>query len=149
MQPAYETTVRVRYAETDRMGVAYYATHLIWFEIGRAEMFRQMGFCYREMEEQDDTFAVVAEAHCRYLRPARYDDLLRIRTRLLEARTRTLRFGYEIVNAETGELIAVGETLHVLCDRTGRPRALPEKYRRFFPLTGVRATTGCSCEPSA
>jgi len=126
------------------MGVAYYATHLIWFEIGRAEMFRQMGFCYREMEEQDDTYAVVAEAHCRYLRPARYDDLLRIRTRLLEARTRTLRFGYEIVHGETGELIAVGETLHVLCDRTGRPRALPEKYRRFFPLTAPEAATGCS-----
>jgi acyl-CoA thioester hydrolase len=144
MQTPYETTVRVRYAETDRMGVAYYATHLIWFEIGRAEMFRQMGFCYREMEEQDDTYAVVAEAHCRYLRPARYDDLLRIRTRLLEARTRTLRFGYEIVHGETGELIAVGETLHVLCDRTGRPRALPEKYRRFFPLTAPEAATGCS-----
>lgn len=138
MTKVYETTVRVRYAETDRMGVAYYANHLVWFEIGRAEMFRQMGFSYRQMEEEDDTYAVVAEVRCRYLRPVRYDDRLLIRTRLLAARRRVLHFGYEIRNADTGERLATGETLHVLCDRQGRPRALPEKYRRYF-LTGDSA----------
>ena len=133
-----ETAVRVRYAETDQMGVVYYANYLIYFEIGRVEYMRERGVAYKEMEIQDDSFIVVAESHCRHLRPARYDDLLRIRTRVAEARRRTIRFAYEIVNSATGVLLTTGETLHVVCDSKGRPKALPEKYRRYFPLTGNR-----------
>jgi len=131
-----ETAVRVRYAETDQMGVVYYANYLIYFEIGRVEYMRERGVAYKEMEIQDDSFIVVAESHCRHLRPARYDDLLRIRTRVAEARRRTIRFAYEIVNSATGVLLATGETLHVVCDSKGRPKALPQKYRKYFPLTG-------------
>jgi acyl-CoA thioester hydrolase len=134
-----ETTVRVRYAETDQMGLVYYANYLIYFEIGRVDYMRERGVAYKEMEIQDDSFIVVAESHCRYLRPARYDDSLRIRTRVDEVRRRTIRFGYEIVNSVTGDLLATGMTMHVVCDSKGRPKALPEKYRRYFPLTDEKA----------
>src|SRR5258707_9604337 len=90
-----ETTVRVRYAETDQMGVVYYANYYIYFEIGRVEYMRQRGVAYKQMEQEDDSFIGVAESSCRYLRPARYDDVLRIRTRVLAARRRTISFGYE------------------------------------------------------
>ena len=130
-----ETTVRVRYAETDQMGVVYYANYLIYFEIGRVEHMRQLGVSYKEMEIQDDSFIMVAESNCRHLRPARYDDLLLIRTRVAEVRRRTIRFAYEIVNGSSGVVLATGETLHVVCDSEGRPKALPDKYRKYFPLT--------------
>jgi len=84
---------------------------------------------------QDDSFIVVADAHCRYKRPARFDDVLVIRTTLLTAQRRTVKFGYEILNAETKELIATGETMHVFCDRLGRSKSLPEKYRKYFLVT--------------
>ena len=132
MRGWYETTIRVRYAETDQMGVVYYANFFVWFEIGRVELLRQMGLQYKEMETQDDSYIVVAEAHCRYLKPARYDDVLRIRTRVAESRSRTIRFAYEVLNDATAELLATGETTHVVCDRSGRPRTLPAKYRQIF-----------------
>ncbi len=134
MNDFYETTVRVRYAETDRMGVVYYANYFVWFEIGRVETFRQMGFSYKEMEEADDSYVVVAESSCRYRRPALYDDLILIRTRVTESRSRALRFAYEILRKADGELLATGETLHVICDGRGRPKTLPQKYRKYFPL---------------
>jgi acyl-CoA thioester hydrolase len=130
-----ETTVRVRYAETDQMGVVYYGNYYIYFEIGRVEHMRQLGVVYKQMEIEDDALIVVAESSCRYRRPARYDDLLRIRTRVAGARRKTVRFAYEIFNDATGELLATGETLHVICDHQGRPKALPEKYRKYFPLS--------------
>ena len=109
-----DTTIRVRYAETDQMGVVYYGNYLTWFEIGRVEFCRQIGFEYKKMEIEDDSFLVVAEANCRYKRPARFDDLLTIRTRVTAAQRRTVRFAYEIINLETGETIATGET--TACD---------------------------------
>ncbi len=144
MPEFYETTVRVRYAETDQMGVVYYANFYVWFEVGRVEMFRQMGFSYKEMEQKDDCFTVVGESQCRYKRPARYDDLLRIRTRLLEARKRTIRFGYEIVNDSTGELIATGETNHIVCGRDGRPKQLPERYAKIFGVADAATAPASS-----
>ena len=137
-----ETTIRVRYAETDQMGVVYYANYFVYFEIGRVEHMRQLGVEYKEMEIHDDSFIMVAESSCRYRRPARYDDLLVIRTRVAEARRRTIRFAYEIVNNATGELLASGETLHVICDSRGRPKSLPDKYRRYFPLSEAPANLG-------
>ncbi len=129
-----ETKLRVRYAETDKMGVVYYGNYYIYFEVGRVEYMRQRGVNYREMELQDDSFIVVAESKCRYRRPARYDDPLRIRTCVLAAKRRTIHFGYEIIHDETGELLATGETIHVVCDSNGHPKALPDKYRRYFDL---------------
>jgi acyl-CoA thioester hydrolase len=127
-----ETTVRVRYAETDQMGVVYYGNYFTWFEIGRVELCRQLGFEYKRMETEDDSFIVVADAHCRYKRPARFDDLLVIRTKVSESQRRTVRFDYEIIDQASGELLATGDTLHVICDRLGKPKSLPDKYRKYF-----------------
>src|SRR2546430_9155343 len=88
------TEVRVRYAETDQMGMVYYANYLIWFEVGRAEFCRQRGFSYRDFEQSNDAYLAVAEVQCRYQTPARYDDGLLIRTRVEQFRTRTVRFAY-------------------------------------------------------
>jgi acyl-CoA thioester hydrolase len=141
MSDFYDTTVRVRYAETDQMGVVYYSNYLVWFEIGRVETFRQMGFSYKEMETVDDSFVVVTESRCRYLRPAFYDDVVRIRTRVSQARSRSLRFAYEIRRESTGELLATGETFHIICDHNHRPKTLPAKYRKYFPLTARDGAT--------
>ncbi|MGA8142882.1 MAG: thioesterase family protein [Candidatus Acidiferrales bacterium] len=134
-----DTTIRVRYAETDQMGVVYYGNYFTWFEIGRVELCRQLGFEYKQMETEDDSYIVVAEAQCRYKRPARFDDLLTIRTRVTAAQRRTVRFGYEIIQQATGETIATGETVHVICDRLGQTKSLPEKYRKYFPAQRDRS----------
>ena len=125
----HDTTVRVRYAETDQMGVVYHANYLIWFEVGRVELMRAMGFEYKAMETEDDCHIVVAEAHCRYEKPARYDEALRVRTRIAEWRNRIVKFSYEIFRGTDDVLLATGYTTHVICGRNGRPKALPPKYR--------------------
>ena len=132
MKEFYETTVRVRYAETDQLGVVYHSNFFVWFEVGRVELLRHLGFTYKEMEKQDDCHFVVVEVACRYLRPARYDDLLRVRTRVAEARNRSMRFEYEVVHGERGEVLATGMTSHVICDGKGKPKMMPEKYRKHF-----------------
>ena len=124
----HEAILRVRYSETDKMGIVYYANYLVWFEIGRAEFCRARGFSYRDMEQNDDAFLVVAEAYCRYKAPAFYDDELLIRTHIAELRRRSLRFGYEIVRVSDDQVIAEGETGHVVTDRNGRVRSFPEGY---------------------
>src|SRR5215510_12816568 len=102
--------VRVRYAETDQMGVSYYANYFVWFEVGRSQYCVDCGFSYRDMEQETGLFLIVAEAHCRYQTPARYEDDLLIKTRVSQITRRTVRFGYEIVRAD-GVAIATGETL--------------------------------------
>ena len=134
------TTLRVRYAETDQMGVVYHSNYFVWFEIGRTDYCRQHGFAYRDMEEQDGLYIIVAEARCRYKAPARYDDEILVRTCLRSVRKRVLIFGYEVYRED--ELLAEGETVHVITDRDGRPRALPDKYRDLF-LAGVRTQEDC------
>jgi acyl-CoA thioester hydrolase len=114
----HETILRVRYSETDKMGIVYYANYLVWFEIGRAEYCRARGFSYRDMEENADAFLVVAESYCRYKAPAYYDDELIVRTHITELRRRSLRFGYEIVRASDGQVVAEGETGMSLPTRT-------------------------------
>ncbi|MGB0035273.1 MAG: thioesterase family protein [Candidatus Acidiferrales bacterium] len=133
MKDYADTTIRVRYAETDQMGIVYYGNYLTWFEIGRVELCRELGFEYKRMESEDNAYLVVAEAYCRYKRPARFDDVLVIRTRVTESQRRTIRFGYEILDSKSNEMVAMGETLHVVCDQLGRPKTLPEKYRKSFP----------------
>jgi len=127
-----ETRIRVRYAETDKMGVVYHANYLVWFEIGRTEYCRARGFAYRDMEENDDAFLVVAESYCRYKSSAYYDDELIVRTCVTELRKRSLRFGYEIVHAETSEVIAEGETMHVITNAERRVRSFPEPYKQML-----------------
>lgn len=127
-----ETRIRVRYAETDQMGVVYHANHFIWFEVGRVELLRQLGFSYKEMELKDDCFIAVVDARCRYKAPVLYDDEVLVRTHLKNMREKLIHFGYELVRAGTGELLAEGETTHIVADRQMKPRVLPEKYMKVF-----------------
>lgn len=128
----HDVSLRVRYAETDQMGVVYHSNYLIWFEVGRVELMRSLGFDYKEMEIEHDTYLVVADAHCRYHLPARYDEQLVVRTRILEAKTRTMKFGYEIIRKEDEKLLATGETTHVACSKSGHVKQFPEKYKSAF-----------------
>jgi acyl-CoA thioester hydrolase len=112
--------LRVRYGDTDQMGFAYYANYLRWFEIGRAEMLRAMGTSYREVEE-GGVWLPVLEASCRYLKPARYDDLVAIETRVGELRRASVRFEYRILRAGDDTLLATGATEHCFLDLEGRP----------------------------
>ncbi|MBI3405375.1 MAG: acyl-CoA thioesterase [Acidobacteria bacterium] len=139
MKAAFETTVRVRYAETDQLGVVYHSNFFVWFEVGRVEALRELGFSYRDMEKKDDCHIVVAKVNCNYKKPARYDDVVRLRTHISEVRSRTIKFEYEVFNDATGDLLADGETFHVICDKRGRPKTLPEKYRRLLNLSHAAA----------
>lgn len=134
-----EVTIRVRYAETDQMGVVYHANHFIWFEVGRVEFLRQLGFSYRDMEEKDGCCIAVVDARCRYKAPARYDDEIIVRTRLRNVRESLVHFGYELVRVGDGVLLAEGETTHVVIDKELKKRSIPEKYMRVFQeAIGVR-----------
>ncbi|MHB1958762.1 MAG: acyl-CoA thioesterase [Acidobacteriaceae bacterium] len=125
---AGEVRLRVRYAETDQMGVVYYSNFLVWFEIGRVELLRQLGFDYKTMEIEDDCFIPVVEANCRYKSPARYDDELIVETRVTGVRGAVLKFRYRVTRVIDRQLLAEGETTHVVTDSKLSKRALPEKY---------------------
>ena len=129
-----DADVNVRYAETDQMGIVYYANYLVWFEVGRVAWCRARGFNYRDMERLDDRMMMVAEASCRYRAPARFDDDVVVRTAIASASDRVIRFRYEIVRKASRELLATGETAHVVADRALRPARLPERYRACFGL---------------
>jgi acyl-CoA thioester hydrolase len=128
----HDVTVRVRYAETDQMGVVYHANYFVWFEVGRVELMRALGVEYKRMEIEDDCQIVVADAHCRYHHPARYDEQLRVRTRIVESKNRVIRFSYELFRDADEQLLASGETTHIVCGRNGKPKLLPQKYRKIF-----------------
>ena len=123
-----ETRLRVRYAETDQMGVVYYSNYLVWFELGRVELLRQLGFDYKRMEVEDDCWIPVVEATCRYKSPARYDDELIVQTEVASIRGVVVKFRYRIVRGTDGQLLAEGETTHVVTDSRMQKRPLPEKY---------------------
>ena len=137
-QRRVETQLRVRYAETDQMGVVYYANYLVWMEVGRVELCRAAGIRYRDMEIDDGVLLVVAEANCRYLAPARYDDEIRIQTWIARATPRVVRFEYECFDVTTETLLATGFTKHVFCGPGVRPRKLPRKY---WPLFGIASAS--------
>jgi acyl-CoA thioester hydrolase len=124
----HQTCLRVRYAETDQMGVVYYANYLIWMEIGRVEFVRSRGFNYKDLEESEGLFLAVLEANCRYRHPARYDQQIVIETEVTEANARVIQFGYEIRCGETSRVLANGWTRHMWLNREWRPARLPEKY---------------------
>ncbi|MGH9517982.1 MAG: acyl-CoA thioesterase [Terriglobales bacterium] len=127
-----EVRLRVRYAETDQMGVVYHANHLIWFEVGRVEFMRQLGFSYREMEEKDECFIAVIDVRCRYKAPAHYDDEVIVRTQLKNVRESLVHFGYELVRASDAVLLAEGETTHLVTDANMKKRTIPKKYAKAF-----------------
>jgi len=134
-----EARLRVRYAETDQMGVVYYANYLIWMEVGRVQYCKDAGCDYSVMERQNGVLLAVVESHCRYLHPARFDDEVIVKTWVEEANTRMVRFGYEMRRAD-GQVLATGETKHIFLDRQFRRTHLPETYRKAF---------GCERRPEA
>jgi acyl-CoA thioester hydrolase len=136
-----ETRLRVRYAETDQMGVVYHANYFIWFEVGRVELLRQLGFSYRDMEQSDGCFIAVVDARCRYKAPVRYDDEVIVRTQLKNVRESVIQFGYELVRADDGELLAEGETTHIVTDEDMTTKPLPEKYLSVFRGAAARNTS--------
>jgi acyl-CoA thioester hydrolase len=129
-----ETTVNVRYAETDQMGIVYYANYLVWFEVGRVAWCKAKGFHYAEMESEDKRYLMVAEASCRYKAPAQFEQDIIVRTGLAKATDRIIHYRYEICRKSTGQLLATGETTHVVADMNFRPARLPDRYRRYFSL---------------
>ena len=128
-----EAHVRVRYAETDQMGVVYHANYLVWFEVGRVEFIRQLGLNYRDMERDEGCMIVVVEATARYKSPARYDDQLTVQTRLASIRGGSLiRFTYSIVRDADGALLCEGETVHLVVGRDMKRHTLPARYLDLF-----------------
>jgi acyl-CoA thioester hydrolase len=134
MAPVTESRLRVRYAETDNMGVVYYANYLIWMEVGRVDLCKACGFNYRDMELDDGIFMAVAESHCRYRSPARFDDDVVVKTWIESANARFVTFSYEMQLAEGGRILATGSTRHVYVSKAMRPTRLPEKYYALFGI---------------
>ena len=133
-----ETALNVRYAETDQMGIVYYANYLVWFEVGRVAWCKAKGFHYAEMESKEKRFMIVAEASCRYKAPARFEEDIVVRTALKKATDRVIRYRYEIREKNSGLLLATGETAHVVTDLKYRPSRLPDHYRAYFSLPPKR-----------
>ncbi len=129
-----ETSVNVRYAETDQMGIAHHANYLVWFEAGRVAWCQAKGFQYAEMEARDGLFLMVADSSCRYKSPARFSDDLIVRTALAKATDKVIRYRYEILKKEDSALLAAGETTHVVTDAGFHPCRLPDRYRKYFSL---------------
>ena len=125
------TRLRVRYAETDQMGVVYYANYFVWFEVARAELLREQGWSYREMEESGVSLPVIS-AQCDYQRPARYDDEIEIRTTGVLKSPIRMEFSYEVVASSQKGPVATGTTSHAAVDRSGRPCRLPARIREVF-----------------
>src|SRR5215468_7336584 len=123
MPKVTQSRFRVRYAETDQMGMVYYANYLIWMEIGRTDFCRDCGFSYRDLEREEQAFLTVVEANCRYLAPARYDDEIVVATELSRVGRRVVEFTYRINSGTT--LLAEGRTTHVVIGTDGRPRSMP------------------------
>jgi len=129
MKDHVDCEIRVRYAETDQMGVAYYANYLVWFEVGRSEFCRERGFSYVDLEGSGYKL-IVTDVHCRYRNAARYDETIRLRTWLKGMNRRMITFGYRILRKEKEEVIAEGETRHLCLDSNGKPKSMPEEFAK-------------------
>jgi acyl-CoA thioester hydrolase len=124
----HQVRLRVRYAETDQMGIVYHANYLIWMEIGRVELVRSRGFNYKELEHTEGLLLSVVEAQCRFLYPARYDDEILVETEVIRANARMIEFGYEIRCVANHKLLATGSTKHCWLNRDMKPTKLPARY---------------------
>jgi acyl-CoA thioester hydrolase len=127
-----EARVRVRYAETDQMGVVYHANYLVWFEVGRVELMRQRGLNYKLLEQEEGCWIAVVEATARYKAPARYDDELIVETTVKSVRGPVIRFAYRILRVEDSLLLCEGETVHVALGRDMKRRRIPKKYAEIL-----------------
>lgn len=134
-----ETRLRVRYAETDQMNVVYHSNYVVYFEVGRVEFMRQLGFTYRHMELEDQLHLPVVEVRCRYKAPARYDDELIIRTHIARLRSSLIQFQYQIFRGEDEQLLAEGESTHVSVNARMEKTPFPEKYMQVFRRVAGRA----------
>jgi len=126
-----ETTVRVRYAETDPWGIARYSTHLVWFQLARMEFLKELGYSFTPMGRDGISF-LMAEATCRYHAPAWFDDLIAVKVSIGEVRNRSFTFEYEVISKETGELLATGQTVLVFTGLQGEVRPVPERFRALL-----------------
>ena len=139
MTPVCEARLRVRYSETDKMGVVYYANYLVWMEVGRVALCKACGFNYRDMEDEDGVLLAVAEAQCRYRAPARFDDEVIVKTWIAEANSRLVTFAYEMRLAGSDTVLATGTTRHVFVNRNMERTRLPAKYRPLFGIDAARS----------
>jgi len=139
-----ESRLRVRYAETDQMGVVYHANYLVWFEVGRVDFIRDMGLDYKAMEKEDNAMIAVIEASARYKAPARYDDEILVRTSLAGVRGTIVRFRYAVLRAASEkideQLLCEGETTHIVVDRDMKKREMPQHYADRFRALLQRLT---------
>ncbi len=132
MNKEFQAEVRVRYADTDQMGVVYYANYFVWLEIARTEFFRFLGINYRNIEKEKQLALPVVESYCKYKSPARYDDIILIKTSICFIKNSSLRFDYKLTNRETGELLAEAYTVHVFIDKNRRPVRVPVQIKEAF-----------------
>ncbi len=130
-RPASVSVIRVRYAETDKMGVVYYANYFVWFEVARADLLRSLGWTYREMEHAGVALPVI-EAHCDYHRPARYDEEMEVRAKGRMLSPVRMEFTYEVVRRDDQMVAASGRTVHAALDPAGKPCRLPDRIRQLF-----------------
>jgi acyl-CoA thioester hydrolase len=126
----FDYEYRVRYGDTDKLGISYYANYLVWFEAARTEYFRALGLPYTECEKKG-YFLPVAEAQAKYLAPSTYDDLLIVRTSVSELRQSSMRFEYQVFNKQTQKLLATGFTIHVFVDSKLKPVRIPEEVKKI------------------
>jgi acyl-CoA thioester hydrolase len=130
-RPASISVIRVRYAETDKMGVVYYANYFVWFEVARADLLRSLGWTYREMEHAGVALPVI-EAHCDYHRPARYDEEMEVRAKGRMLSPVRMEFTYEVVRRDDQIVAASGRSVHAALDAAGKPCRLPDRIRQLF-----------------
>ncbi|MBX3245159.1 MAG: acyl-CoA thioesterase [Acidobacteria bacterium] len=128
----HETEIRVRYAETDQMGIVHHSNYLVWFEAGRSDLCRAKGFSYKDMEKNEGALMVVAESYVRYKSPAFYEDIVVVKTNVAEVRSRSIRFVYEVVRPADNTLLAEGETVHLVTDSDKKVRSVPEVYKHLL-----------------
>ena len=131
-----KTRFRARYSETDKMGVIYYANYLVWMEMGRTDYCKSVGFDYRDME-LDGANMAVAEATCRYMTPARYDDEILVQTQVERLNRRLITFSYVISNEKTGVVLAEGRTVHIATGNDGKSRSIPARYLELMKAAAV------------
>ncbi len=128
----HENEIRVRYAETDKMGIVHHSNYYVWFELGRSEFCRSRGFSYLEMEDKESAQMLVAESYCRYKSPAFYEDVLTIRTQVAKIRSRSIFFVYQIYRPSDDTILAEGETLHIVTDKNNKIRSMPKRFKELL-----------------
>ena len=132
MNREFSVEVRVRYADTDQMGVVYYANYFVWLEVARTEFLRSLGIDYRNIEKEKQLALPVVEAYCKYKAPARYDEIIMIRIKVSQVKNSSLRFDYSLFNKENNELLVVAYTTHVFIDKDRRPVRMPQEIQNMF-----------------